>query len=101
MFADAPEEVLVAEAKSGDHCAFIELWTRHSNAPLKTAYRIVGNPDDAEDVLQDAWMKAYVHLNSFDGRAKFSTWLTRIAINSALMTIRIGEERPGPGRSDR
>jgi RNA polymerase sigma-70 factor (ECF subfamily) len=88
MFADAPEGVLVAEAKSGDHRAFIELWTRHSSDALKTAYRIVGNRDDAEDVLQDAWMKAYVHLNSFDGKAKFSTWLTRIAINSALMTIR-------------
>jgi RNA polymerase sigma-70 factor, ECF subfamily len=52
------------------------------------AYRIMGNRDDAEDVIQDAWMKAYVHLKTFDGRAKFSTWLTRITINSALMTLR-------------
>jgi RNA polymerase sigma-70 factor, ECF subfamily len=84
----AADEVLVAAAKLGDHHAFVELWTRHSNVAFKTAYRIVGNRDDAEDVLQDAWMKAYVHLSSFDGRAKFSTWLTRISINSALMTIR-------------
>src|SRR5260370_15976077 len=58
------------------------------------AYRITGNRDDAEDVIQDAWMKAYVHLNTFDGRAKFSTWLTRIAINSALMTLRRRRAHP-------
>lgn len=90
----AADEDLVAAAKLGDHNAFIELWTRHSNAAFKTACRIMGNRHDAEDVLQDAWMKAYRHLNTFDGRAKFSTWLTRIAINSALMTIRKRRSRP-------
>jgi RNA polymerase sigma-70 factor, ECF subfamily len=84
----ATDEVLVAAAKLGDHSAFAELWTRHSNTAFKMAYRIMGNRDDAEDVIQDAWMKAYVHLKAFDGRAKFSTWLTRITINSALMTLR-------------
>jgi RNA polymerase sigma-70 factor (ECF subfamily) len=84
----ATDEVLVAAAKSGDHSAFAELWTRHSNTAFKMAYRIMGNRDDAEDVIQDAWMKAYVHLKTFDGRAKCSTWLTRITINSALMTLR-------------
>jgi RNA polymerase sigma-70 factor, ECF subfamily len=84
----ATDEVLVAAAKSGDHLAFMELWTRHSNTAFKVAYRIMGNRDDAEDAIQDAWMKAYVHLKTFDGRAKFSTWLTRIAINSTLMTLR-------------
>jgi RNA polymerase sigma-70 factor (ECF subfamily) len=58
------------------------------------AHRITGNRDDAEDVMQDAWMKAYVHLKSFDGRAKFSTWVTRIAINSALMTLRRRRSHP-------
>jgi RNA polymerase sigma-70 factor (ECF subfamily) len=58
------------------------------------ACRIMGNRDDAEDVIQDAWMKAYVHLNTFDGRAKFATWLTRIAINSALMTLRKKRSHP-------
>ena len=84
----ATDEVLVAAAKLGDHLAFVELWTRHSNSAFKIAYRIMGNRDDAKDAIQDAWMNAYVHLITFDGRAKFSTWLTRIAINSTLMTLR-------------
>jgi RNA polymerase sigma-70 factor (ECF subfamily) len=90
----ATDEVLVAAAKLGDHPAFAELWMRHSNTAFKMACRIMGNRDDAEDVIQDAWMKAYVHLKAFDGRAKFSTWLTRIAINSALMTLRRKRAHP-------
>jgi RNA polymerase sigma-70 factor, ECF subfamily len=90
----ATDEVLVAAAKSGDHLAFVELWTRHSNSAFRTVYRITGNQEDSEDVIQDAWIKAYVHLNTFDGRAKFSTWLTRIAINSALMVLRRKRARP-------
>jgi RNA polymerase sigma-70 factor (ECF subfamily) len=90
----ATDEVLVAAAKLGDHPAFAELWMRHSNTAFKMACRIMGNRDDAEDVIQDAWMKAYVHLKAFDGRAKFSTWLTRITINSALMTLRRKRAHP-------
>ena len=87
--APAPtDEILVAAAKSGDRPAFLELWTRHSSRAFKTAYRITGNRYDAEDAFQDTWMRAYMHLNTFDGRAKFSTWLSRIAINSALMILR-------------
>jgi RNA polymerase sigma-70 factor, ECF subfamily len=93
--APAPtDEVLVAAAKSGDHPAFLELWTRHSNRAFKTAYRITGNRYDAEDAFQDAWMRAYIHLNTFDGRAKFSTWLTRIATNSSLMILRTKRTHP-------
>src|SRR5882724_10056900 len=88
------DEDLVAAAKLRDHPAFAELWTRHSNTAFKMAYRITGNRDDAEDAIQDAWMKAYMHLNTFDGRAKFSTWLTRIAMNSALMILRRRRARP-------
>jgi RNA polymerase sigma-70 factor (ECF subfamily) len=86
--AAATDEVLVGAAKLGDRPAFAELWERYSNTAFKVAYRITKNRDDAEDVIQDAWMKAYVHLTTFDGRAKFSTWLTRIVINSGLMTLR-------------
>src|ERR1700733_9814617 len=88
LMAAASDEVLVEMAKLRDHPAFLELWNRHSNTAFKVAYRITGSRDDAEDVIQDAWMKAYVHLNTFHGRAKFSTWLTRIAINSSLMILR-------------
>jgi RNA polymerase sigma-70 factor, ECF subfamily len=90
----ATDESLVAAAKLGDHPAFAELWARHSRMAFKMACRIMGNRDDAEDVIQDAWMKAYVHLKAFDGRAKFSTWLTRITINSALMTLRRKRAHP-------
>jgi len=84
----ATDEVLVAASKLRDHHAFVELWTRHSRTAFNVAYRITRNRDDAEDAIQDAWMKAYMHLDTFDGRAKFSTWLTRIAINSSLMILR-------------
>jgi RNA polymerase sigma-70 factor, ECF subfamily len=84
----ATDEVLVDAARSGDRPAFAELWKRHSNTAFNVGYRITKNRDDAEDVAQDTWMRAYLHLKTFDGRAKFSTWLTRIAINSALMILR-------------
>jgi RNA polymerase sigma factor (sigma-70 family) len=89
-----PEALVVEAAKAGNHSAFEELWVRHSNTAFKSVYRIIGNRDDAEDTLQDAWMRAFVHLKTFDGRSKFSTWLTRIAINSALMVLRRKRSRP-------
>jgi RNA polymerase sigma-70 factor (ECF subfamily) len=93
--ATAPtDEILIAAAKSGDHPAFLELWTRHSSRAFKTAYRITGNRYDAEDAFQDTWMRAYMHLNTFDGRAQFSTWLSRIAINSSLMILRAKRVHP-------
>jgi RNA polymerase sigma-70 factor, ECF subfamily len=88
------DEVLVAAAKLGDHQAFWELWTRHSSRAFKATYRITGNREDAEDAIQDAWMNAYLHLKTFDGRAQFTTWLTRIAINSSLMILRRKRARP-------
>jgi RNA polymerase sigma factor (sigma-70 family) len=94
-FGPATDEALIVEAaKSGNHLAFEELWARHSNTAFQRVYRITGNRGDAEDTLQDAWMKAFVHLKTFDGRSKFSTWLARIAINSALMVLRRKRSRP-------
>jgi RNA polymerase sigma-70 factor (ECF subfamily) len=90
----ATDEALVAAAKLGDHPAFLELWRRHSNRVFKTAHGITGKREDAEDVIQDVWIKAYLHLNTFDGRAKFSTWLTRIAMNSSLMILRRKHSHP-------
>lgn len=84
----ASDESLVAAAKQGFHIAFAEVCNRHSRRVFTTVYRITNNREDAEDACQDATLKAFVHLKTFDGRAKFSTWLTRIAINSALMILR-------------
>jgi len=94
LAAAATDEVLVGAAKLGDRPAFAELWERHSNTAFNVAYRVTKNRDDAEDAIQEAWMRAYVHLNTFDGRAKFSTWLTRVVINSALMTLRRKRAHP-------
>jgi RNA polymerase sigma-70 factor (ECF subfamily) len=82
------DAMLVAVARSGDSSAFDELSRRHSRRVLHKIYRITNNWQDAEDVLQDSLMRAYVGLHNFECRASFSTWLTRIAINTALMLLR-------------
>jgi RNA polymerase sigma-70 factor (ECF subfamily) len=82
------EQVLILLAKDGDRAAYTELYRLHAKTVFRTVLRITGNREDAEDVLQEASMKALIHLKGFDGRSKFSTWLTRIAINSALMMRR-------------
>ena len=82
------DECLVLAAKDGDANAFVELRERHSPRILSTAYRITRNWEDAEDALQDAFLQAFTHLNKFEGRSSFSSWVTRIAINMALMNMR-------------
>jgi len=81
-------EMLVSMAKSGDVNAFVELIKRHANKVFQATYRVTRNRQDAEDALQDAFMNAFTHIRNFEGRSSFSTWLTRIAINSALMILR-------------
>ena len=82
------EELLVSAARAGDRSAFNELYTRHSWKVRQRVYSITKNREDAEDVIQEAALRAFLHLKSFEGRSSFSSWLTRIAINSALMTLR-------------
>jgi RNA polymerase sigma factor (sigma-70 family) len=82
------EERLVKAAKAGHSTAFGALCERYSQQLLRVAHRITRNHEDSEDAVQDALMRAFVHLRDFDGRSSFSTWLTRIAINSALMILR-------------
>ena len=82
------DKLLVLAAKAGNRSAFVELCERHSKKLLSRVYRITKNWEDAEDVLQDSLLKAFVHLKSFECRSSFSSWLTRIAINSALMHLR-------------
>ena len=80
--------LLVLAACSGDSHAFVELSKPHSTRILLTLYRITKNWQDAEDALQEALMKAFLHLDSFQGKASFSTWFTSIAVNTALMLLR-------------
>jgi RNA polymerase sigma factor (sigma-70 family) len=86
--ADTPDVFLVAAVKGGDHQAYAELCRRHSKQVLRTILRITHDVADAEDMLQETLLKAYVHIGRFEGRSAFSTWLNRIAINSALMLSR-------------
>ena len=92
----ADEELLVASAKEGDEQAFAALWSRHSKMVLQKALRITRNYADAEDAVQDAFLRAFAHLKSFDRRSKFSTWVVRIAINSALSILRRKRAHPEP-----
>jgi RNA polymerase sigma-70 factor (ECF subfamily) len=82
------DAALVCAAKAGDHSAFSELLSRHAKKILNSIHRITKNRHDAEDVLQDTFTRAYVHLKSFNEQSAFSTWLHRIAINSAIMFLR-------------
>ena len=91
------DELLVASAKEGQHAAFAELCRRHRSMALRVIQRITRNREDAEDALQDTFCRAFVHLRAFDGRSSYSTWFTRIAINSALMVLR--KKRAAPAGS--
>ena len=82
------EQVLVDAARAGDVNAFSELVNRYERRILRLAKRITQNDEDAEDVLQDAFLKAYENLDRFQGNSKFYTWLVRIAVNEALMKLR-------------
>jgi RNA polymerase sigma-70 factor (ECF subfamily) len=82
------DEQLLAAARSGDGQAFVELCGRYALSIHSRVFRILRNREDTEDALQEALFKAYRHLGQFRGACKFSTWLTRIAINSALMQLR-------------
>src|SRR5713101_3954353 len=82
------DEVLVSAAKNGNHRAFELLVERHQQRMLAFARRYTRVREDAEDVVQQTFQKAFIHLNKFQGKSSFSTWLTRIAINEALMLMR-------------
>ncbi|HET6931633.1 MAG TPA: sigma-70 family RNA polymerase sigma factor [Candidatus Acidoferrum sp.] len=101
--AEWSEAKLIAAAKNGDGAAFGALCERHEEMILRVTFRITRNREDAEDAVQDSLMNAFVHLASFDERSRFATWLTRIAINSALGQLRkkrgvreISMDEPGP-----
>ncbi len=78
----------VARARAGDREAFRELVERHSRHIFRLAYRMTGNEEDAEDVVQETFLRAYRNLARFEGQAEFSTWLHRIAANCAIDVLR-------------
>jgi RNA polymerase sigma-70 factor (ECF subfamily) len=78
----------VALARGGDSDAFRALVDRHSRAVYRLAHRMTGNPQDAEDVVQETFLKAYRQLGRFESRANFGTWLHRIAVNCSIDLIR-------------
>ena len=82
------ESDLVGAAKRGNRQAFEVLVERHEQRVFFVARRMTGTREDAEDVVQQSFQKAFTHLCKFEGRSTFSTWLTRIAINEALMLLR-------------
>jgi RNA polymerase sigma-70 factor, ECF subfamily len=86
--AIADDSDLLNAAQSGDCVAFTELCRRHRNPLLWRLQRLTRNPQDAEDSLQDAFLNAFRNLNRFQRRSSLSSWLTAIAINAGLMTIR-------------
>ncbi len=82
------ESALVAAAKAGDASAFEELVNRYETKIFRLTQNITQNASDAEDAMQDAFLKAFQHLKDFEGGSRFYTWLVRIAVNEALMRLR-------------
>ena len=82
------ESELVAKAREGDTSAFNRLVTQYERKIFRLAKHITQNDEDAEDVLQESFLKAYEHLKNFHGQSKFYTWLVRIAVNESLMKLR-------------
>src|SRR5262249_8991823 len=85
--AKEDEHLLVAAAKKGDTGAFEELVSRYERKIFRVTMNITRNQQDAEDSMQDAFLKAYAHLKDFGGDSRFYTWLVRIAANEALMRL--------------
>src|SRR5436190_14871373 len=88
------EENLIRAGQRGDEQAVEALFRRYQRPLFQTALRVLGNTEDAEDALQDGLLSAYRNLRRFEGRSQFSTWLTRIVINAALMRLRSQRSRP-------
>jgi RNA polymerase sigma-70 factor (ECF subfamily) len=83
----------VARARGGDHDAFRVLVDRHSRSIYRLAYRMTGRPEDAEDVVQETFVRAYRRLGRFESRSNFATWLYRIGFNCAIDYMRARPKR--------
>src|ERR687892_1691737 len=87
------DAVAVARARGGDSEAFRQLVERHSRGVYKVAFRITGRAEDAEDVVQETFLKAYRQLDRFEERSSFGTWLHRIAWNCSVDLLRARPKR--------
>jgi RNA polymerase sigma-70 factor, ECF subfamily len=94
------EQRLIRAGRRGDAQAIETLFRRYHRPLFQTALRVLGNAEDAEDALQDGLLSAYRNLKRFEGRSQFSTWLTRIVINAALMKRRSAKARPAVSLDD-
>ena len=93
MFREESDSTLVAATKNGESQAFDFLVKRHEAKTFSVAFRITRNREDAQDVVQQAFHKAFMHLDRFQEKSSFSTWLTRIVINEGLMCLRKNRSR--------
>jgi RNA polymerase sigma-70 factor (ECF subfamily) len=91
---ETPDEILVAQARAGDSVAREDLFRRHFGVAYRVAYRLLSHEQDAEEAVQDGFLKAVLHLHDFDGRSGFRTWLLRIVTNAALDLGRKRRRRP-------
>jgi RNA polymerase sigma-70 factor (ECF subfamily) len=85
---DGADTFILAQARAGNRDAFRAIVERHSRAVFRVAYRVTGNAEDAEDVVQDTFLKAFAELSRFESRSGLGTWLHRIAANCAIDLLR-------------
>ena len=95
------EEALIARARAGNRNAFGELVRRHSSRVYGMSLKMLKNREDAEDNLQNVFCKAFGKIHQFEGNSQFSTWLTRVAINEALMMLRKRKSEGAAEQGDR
>src|SRR6267378_3613406 len=93
VFREESDSTLIAAIKNGESQAFEFLVKRHEAKTFSVAFRITRNREDAQDVVQQSFHKAFVHLDRFQEKSSFSTWLTRIVINEGLMCLRRNRSR--------
>jgi RNA polymerase sigma-70 factor, ECF subfamily len=91
---EASDLAVVARVKAGDHDAFRHLVERHSRSVFRLAYRLTGHEQDAEDVVQETFLRAFRQIRRFEARSSFATWLYRITVNCSHDLLR---QRPGAG----
>jgi RNA polymerase sigma-70 factor (ECF subfamily) len=97
---DDSDGAVVVRAQSGDGDAFRTLVERHSRSVFRLAYRMTGNEQDAEDVVQETFLRAYKQLSHYESRSSFSTWLYRIASNYSLDLIRMRKRHEDKREND-